>query len=56
MWRNGNLTEEVLEDYPERLPALLGLDPSVTRIELQEDTLDNVLLGLIQERGGAPRE
>ncbi|HEV8144967.1 MAG TPA: ABC transporter ATP-binding protein [Bryobacteraceae bacterium] len=56
VWRNGNLTEEILEDYPERLPTLLGLDPSVTRIELQEDTLDNVLLGLIQERGGAPRE
>jgi hypothetical protein len=27
-----------------------GLDPSITRIELEEDTLESVLLELIQAR------
>lgn len=50
VWRDGNLTEDTLENYPERLPAHLGLDPAVSRIEIQEDTLESVLLGLIQAR------
>jgi len=47
-----DLTETV-DNYPERLPAVLhryGLDPAITRIEIEEDTLENVVLGLIQAR------
>jgi len=50
VWRNGSVTEDTLENYPDRLPAFLGLDPKISRIEVQEDTLENVLLGLIQAR------
>jgi ABC-type multidrug transport system ATPase subunit len=53
IWRGATVAEETLENYPDRLPALLsgyGLDPSITRIELEEDTLESVLLELIQAR------
>ena len=44
---------ETLVDYREQLPALLrryGLDAAVTRIDLEEDTLETVVLGLINAR------
>jgi ABC-2 type transport system ATP-binding protein len=42
---------ETVDNYPEYLPGLLhgyGLDPEITRIEIEEETLENVLLGLIK--------
>jgi ABC-2 type transport system ATP-binding protein len=40
-----------VENYPEALPQLLrsyGLDPAVTRIEIERDTLDEIILRWIQ--------
>jgi ABC-2 type transport system ATP-binding protein len=57
VWRGESVAEETLDNYPERLPELLrtyGLDAAVSRIEMQEDTLENVLLGLIQARPERP--
>jgi ABC-2 type transport system ATP-binding protein len=53
IWRGAAVAEETLENYPDRVPVLLrgyGLDPAITRIELEEDTLESVLLELIQSR------
>ena len=50
IWRQGQAEETTLADYPERLPQLLQryrLDPGVSRIELEHDTLDSIVLALI---------
>lgn len=42
-------------NYPEHLPELLkefGLDRSVSRIEIEEDTLEEIILGMIQSIEG----
>ena len=47
IWRGNDATTETVEDYPARLPELLrayGLDPSITRIEIERDTLDQIIL------------
>jgi ABC-2 type transport system ATP-binding protein len=55
--------EEVIEletsDYPQQLPGLLrryGLDPAVTRIDIEEETLEARVLRLIQEHERASSE
>ena len=56
VWRGDEAVSEAVENYPERLPGVLqryGLDPSVTRIEIEQNTLESVLLDLIEERRGA---
>ena len=53
IWRDGQVERETVTNYPEQLPALLrrhGLDPAVSKIELEEDTLETVVLGLIDAR------
>jgi ABC-2 type transport system ATP-binding protein len=53
VWRDGQVEQETLTDYPSQLPALLRrhhFDELVTRIELEEDTLETVVLGLIDEK------
>jgi ABC-2 type transport system ATP-binding protein len=53
IWSKQEVRAETIDNYPERLPELLaryGLDPSVTRIEVEHTTLDNVLLSLIAAR------
>lgn len=50
IWRGGELLDERLDDYPRTLPLLLqqhGLDPAISRIEVIEDTLEDVVLNLI---------
>jgi ABC-2 type transport system ATP-binding protein len=44
---------ETVDNYPERLPEILrryGLDPAVARIEIEEETLEEVVLSLIRAR------
>jgi ABC-2 type transport system ATP-binding protein len=50
IWRGDTVLDERLDDYPRTLPLLLqqhGLDPAVSRIEVIEDTLEDVVLNLI---------
>jgi ABC-2 type transport system ATP-binding protein len=51
--RKQDVRVETIDNYAERLPELLkryGLEPDVTRIEVEHATLENVLLGLIASR------
>lgn len=44
-----------ITNYPERLPELLqkyGLDPTINRIEIEEDTLEAIVLRMIQSNEG----
>lgn len=51
VWKGGSLIESVeVAGYGEKLPALLrdyGLDPSITRIDVEQETLEKVVLRLI---------
>ena len=50
---DGRVERETVANYPEQLPALLrrhGLDPAVSKIEIEEDTLETVVLALIDSR------
>jgi len=50
IWRGDTVLDERLDDYPRTLPLLLqqhGFDPAVSRIEVIEDTLEDVVLSLI---------
>jgi len=53
VWRGAEVQTATVENYRESLPGVLrryNLDPSVTRIEIEQDTLDNVILRLIEAR------
>lgn len=50
IWRNGTEFTHTVKDYPEKLPELLGLTETVQKIEVIEDTLEDVILNLIDER------
>ncbi len=57
LWRDGKL--EVIEtgSYPSHLPGILqkyGLDASISRIEVEEDSLETIVLGMIHDRVQAP--
>lgn len=48
--KNNLLAEKVVSHYPEQLPKLLqkfGLDPTINRIEIEEETLEQVVLEMI---------
>ena len=50
VWHDGQVERETLTNYPEQLPRLLRryyLDPEVDKIEIEEDTLETIVLGLI---------
>jgi ABC-2 type transport system ATP-binding protein len=52
VWRGDQVAEYVIHHYFTELPKVLrqyGLDPDVSRIELHEDSLETVLLGMIEE-------
>ncbi len=52
VWRGDQVEEFVIHHYFTELPNVLqqyGLDPDVSRIELHEDSLETVLLGMIKE-------
>ena len=58
VWRSDVLDETMLVDYPERLPELLRryhLDRAVTRIEIEHDTLETIVLSLIDASERAAR-
>jgi ABC-2 type transport system ATP-binding protein len=53
VWKNDRYVENVLENYPEKIPIALrrfGLDKSITRIEIEETSLETVILQLIEEK------
>lgn len=58
IWRGAQAERETVANVPQELPKLLQryqLDPAVTRIEVEEDTLETIVLGLINAReAGAP--
>jgi ABC-2 type transport system ATP-binding protein len=60
IWRAGQVERETVANDPEQLSTLLrryGLDPAVSKIEIEEDTLETVVLGLIdQQTAGDGRE
>lgn len=50
---NGQTQEHAITNYPDQLPKILhdlGLDTAVSRIEVQEETLENVVLRLIKDK------
>jgi ABC-2 type transport system ATP-binding protein len=59
IWRGEQVEHEVIQNAPEQLPHLLQryhLDPAITRIEIEADTLETIILNLInaQETPPAP--
>ncbi len=53
IWLGDRVERETVTNYPEQLPTLLrrhGLDPAVSKIEIEEDTLETVVLGLIDRQ------
>jgi ABC-2 type transport system ATP-binding protein len=58
IWRDKETVTDVTENYAEALPRLLrthGLDPAVTRIEIERDTLEQIILSMTEKRQ-EPRE
>lgn len=52
IWKGEQSFEHQTDNYKEQLPAVLqqyGLDSEITRIEIAEDTLESVVLGMINE-------
>lgn len=59
LMRGTTVEEFQTTNYPEQLPVILrryGLDPAIDRIEVKEDTLEDVILALIHQRGSEPRK
>jgi ABC-2 type transport system ATP-binding protein len=53
VWRGAEVQATTVENYRESLPVMLrqyNLDASVTRIEIEQDALDKVILRLIEGR------
>lgn len=50
IWQNGQVKIETVTNYPEQLPGILqryNLDSTISKIEIEEDTLETVVLSLI---------
>jgi len=50
LWRGEQVIEREVINYPEQLPRVLesyGLEAGISRIEIEEDTLETVVLGMI---------
>jgi ABC-2 type transport system ATP-binding protein len=50
IWRGESMDQREITNYPDQLPEILkkfGLDPSINRIEIEEDTLETVVLRMI---------
>ncbi|HEX2909609.1 MAG TPA: ABC transporter ATP-binding protein [Chloroflexia bacterium] len=53
VWRGNTLDEYTVTEYPTQLPEVLAqyhLDRSVTRLELEQDTLETILLRIINHQ------
>lgn len=56
IWRGEQLDEREITNYPDQLPLVLresGLDPEIDRIEIEEDTLEAIVLRMINARQGS---
>jgi ABC-2 type transport system ATP-binding protein len=52
IWQGERVNEQQIINYPEHLPKELhsfGLDPTINRIEIEEDTLETIVLGMIND-------
>lgn len=52
IWRGEQRIEHETSNYPEQLPKVLqrfGLDPTISRIDIEEDTLETVVLRMIDD-------
>ncbi len=52
IWQGEQVEEHTVQDYPQALPGLLapyGLDQAVTRIEVEEESLEQVMLRLVKQ-------
>lgn len=52
VWRQNALDQYNITEYPSQLPGVLqkyGLDPAITHIELEQDTLETVMLHMISD-------
>ncbi|MDH5508067.1 MAG: ABC transporter ATP-binding protein [Anaerolineae bacterium] len=59
IWRGKQHDEQIITNYPENLPSLLhahGLDKNITRIEIEEETLENVVLRMINNQTPSQKE
>ena len=55
IWRGEQRIEHEVTNYPEQLPGVLqnyGLDPAIGRIDIEEDTLETIVLRLIADYKG----
>lgn len=52
LWHGTELEEKVLENYREELPKILGIAERYSKIEIQEDSLEEIVLRLIAEKDG----
>ncbi len=50
LWQGGTVEEFECNNYRNELPKLLGIDDRYSRIEIQEDTLEAIVLRLITEK------
>jgi ABC-2 type transport system ATP-binding protein len=56
VWCGDEVSQETISNYPENLPRLLAryqLNTAVTRIEIHESTLEDIVLDLISEQNRA---
>jgi len=52
VWRGDQALEHHVQGYPDALPKLLhqhGLDPAIQRIEVEEESLEQVMLELVKQ-------
>lgn len=50
IWRGSVLEQQTVSEYPDQLPSVLaqyGLDPAITRLELEQDNLETIVLRMI---------
>ncbi|GIV95632.1 MAG: hypothetical protein KatS3mg057_0289 [Herpetosiphonaceae bacterium] len=53
IWRGAEVDRHAVTNYAEQLPGILrryNLDPSITRVEIEEDTLEAIVLDMINVR------
>lgn len=53
VWQGDKMEEMTISNYPDNLPKQLtrfGLNQNITRIEIEEDTLETVILGMINDK------
>ena len=59
IWRGLRFESETISHYPTQLPNLLqtyGLDPAITKLELDQDNLETIMLRLINNKPGAKNQ